>query len=190
MVTYTEVSGPLEDLPENPPSPDYVPGLEHPPLLVYVPYVLEHAYPDFMPPEDDVLLAEEQPLPAVVLPTDILFYETMVTYTEVSGPLGDLSNVGSPGVVVYEHDGLPMHPPSSDYVPGPENPPSPDYVPGLEHPPLLAYVPYVLEPAYPDFMPPEDDVLLAEEQPLPTVVLPIDILFYEVTLSDLHFATT
>nr|GEU38030.1 hypothetical protein [Tanacetum cinerariifolium] len=36
----------------------------------------------------------------------------------------------------------------------------------------LVYVPYVLEPAYPEFMLPEDDVLLAEEQPLPTAVSP------------------
>nr|GFA04382.1 hypothetical protein [Tanacetum cinerariifolium] len=48
---------------------------------------------------------------------------------------------------------------------------SPDYVPGLEHPPPLAYVPeFVPEPVYPEFMPPEDDVLLAEEQPLPVAI--------------------
>ncbi|GKC13090.1 hypothetical protein Tco_1009872, partial [Tanacetum coccineum] len=51
------------------PSPDYVPGPEHPPSPVYVPYVLEPVYPEFMPPEDDVLSAEEQPLPAAVSPT-------------------------------------------------------------------------------------------------------------------------
>ncbi|GKG59009.1 hypothetical protein Tco_0602718, partial [Tanacetum coccineum] len=66
--------------------------------------------------------------------------------------------VGSPGVVVYKYDGLPMHPPSPNYVPGPEHPPSP------------VYVPYVPKPVYPEFMPDEDDVLLAEEQPLPVVV--------------------
>nr|GEY22446.1 reverse transcriptase domain-containing protein [Tanacetum cinerariifolium] len=47
-------------------------------------------------------------------------------------------------------------------------PPSPDYVSGPEHPPSHAYVPkFVLEPVYLEFKPPEDDVLLAEEQPLP-----------------------
>ncbi|GJV04210.1 hypothetical protein Tco_1337779 [Tanacetum coccineum] len=51
------------------PSPDYVLGPEHPPSPVYVPYVLEPVYPEFMPPEDDVLSAEEQPLPAAVSPT-------------------------------------------------------------------------------------------------------------------------
>ncbi|GJX07743.1 putative reverse transcriptase domain-containing protein [Tanacetum coccineum] len=48
-------------------------------------------------------------------------------------------------------------------------PPSPDYVPSLEYPPSPDFVP---EPIYPEFMPPEDEVLLAEEQPLPTAVSP------------------
>nr|GEY73536.1 hypothetical protein [Tanacetum cinerariifolium] len=65
-----------------------------------------------------------------------------------------------------------MHPPSPDYVPGPEHPPSPDYVSGPEHPPSPVYVPYVPEPAYPEFMPLEDDVLPTEEQPLPAAVSP------------------
>nr|GEV58134.1 hypothetical protein [Tanacetum cinerariifolium] len=38
-----------------------------------------------------------------------------------------------------------------------KHPPSPDYVPGPNHPPSHVYVPYVLEPAYPEFMPPKDD---------------------------------
>ncbi|GKB51381.1 hypothetical protein Tco_0902134 [Tanacetum coccineum] len=85
--------------------------------------------------------------------------DSTVTYTSISSDDGSL-DVGSPGVVVYGYDGLPMHPPSPDYVPGPEHPPSP------------VYVPYVPEPAYPEFMPPEDDVLPAEDQPLPPVVSP------------------
>ncbi|GJU45887.1 hypothetical protein Tco_1203153 [Tanacetum coccineum] len=55
-VTYTEAA----------PSPGYVPGPEHPPLLDFVP---EPVYPEFMLPEDDILLAEEQPVPAAVSPT-------------------------------------------------------------------------------------------------------------------------
>ncbi|GKB44483.1 hypothetical protein Tco_0889425 [Tanacetum coccineum] len=51
---------------EAPPSPDYVPGPEHPPSPNFIP---EPVNPEFMPPEDDVLLAEEQLLPAVVSPT-------------------------------------------------------------------------------------------------------------------------
>ncbi|GJV80349.1 hypothetical protein Tco_1516219 [Tanacetum coccineum] len=57
-VTYTEA----------PQSPDYVPGPEHLPLPVYVPYVPEPVYPEFMLPEDDVLPAEEQLLPDAVSP--------------------------------------------------------------------------------------------------------------------------
>nr|GEW80919.1 putative reverse transcriptase domain-containing protein [Tanacetum cinerariifolium] len=79
MVTYTEVSSRFEDLsdigslgvdglpmmPQDPyayvkaalqalPSPDYVPGPEHPPSPAYVPdFVPEPVYPKFMPPKDD-----------------------------------------------------------------------------------------------------------------------------------------
>nr|GFC72119.1 hypothetical protein [Tanacetum cinerariifolium] len=48
-------------------------------------------------------------------------------------------------------------PPSPDYIPGPEAPPSPDYIPG---------------PEYPEYLPPADDMILAEEQPLPATVSP------------------
>nr|GEX08655.1 hypothetical protein [Tanacetum cinerariifolium] len=110
--------------------------------------------------------------------------DSTVTYTEVSSPFEDLSDIGSPGFMVCRYDRLPMHLPSHDYVPGPEPPPSPDYVPSPEYPPSPAYVPYVLEPAYPEFMPPKDDVLLAEEQPLPAVVLPIANSLRYITKSD------
>nr|GEU42109.1 hypothetical protein [Tanacetum cinerariifolium] len=40
-----------------------------PPLPVYIPYVLEPVYPEYIPPKDDVFPAEEQPLPAAALPT-------------------------------------------------------------------------------------------------------------------------
>nr|GFA82703.1 hypothetical protein [Tanacetum cinerariifolium] len=48
-------------------------------------------------------------------------------------------------------------PPSPDYIPRPEALPSPDYIPG---------------PEYPEYLPPADDVFLAEEQPLPAAVSP------------------
>ncbi|GJX24594.1 hypothetical protein Tco_0230890 [Tanacetum coccineum] len=83
-----------------------------------------------------------------------------VTYTSISNDYKEPSDVGSPRVVVYGYDGLPMHPPSPNYVPGPEHPPSP------------VYVPYVPEPAYPEFMPLEYDVFPAEEQPLPAAISP------------------
>ncbi|GKF38389.1 hypothetical protein Tco_0118450, partial [Tanacetum coccineum] len=72
-----------------------------------------------------------------------------VTYTSVSFPVEDNSDIGSQGV-----NGPPIMPedlyayimaayqvpPSPDYIPGPEVPPSPDYIPGPEeshsHPPL------------------------------------------------------
>nr|GEV32366.1 hypothetical protein [Tanacetum cinerariifolium] len=78
-----------------------------------------------------------------------------VTYTSISSDYEEPSDVGSPRIMVYGYDGLSIHPPSIDYVPGPE------------HPPSLAYVPYVSEPAYPEFMPPEDDVFPSdlEEDP-------------------------
>ncbi|GJV15507.1 hypothetical protein Tco_1360830 [Tanacetum coccineum] len=54
-----------------------------------------------------------------------------------------------------------------------EAPPSPNYVPGPEEPEHAPPPPeFVPEPVYPEFMPIEDDVLLVEEQPLPTVVSP------------------
>ncbi|GKB34230.1 hypothetical protein Tco_0879172, partial [Tanacetum coccineum] len=75
--------------------------------------------------------------------------ESGVTYTEVSSPFEDLSNIGSPRADDHEYlelPGMPEDPyveailqalPSLDYVPSPEEleqaPPSPDYVPGLEH---------------------------------------------------------
>ncbi|GKE50725.1 hypothetical protein Tco_1485881 [Tanacetum coccineum] len=54
-------------------------------------------------------------------------------------------------------------PPSLDYVPGPEEP--------EQAPPSPIYVPFVQEPVYPEFLP-EDDVLPAEEQPLPVAASP------------------
>ncbi|GJS85026.1 hypothetical protein Tco_0751567 [Tanacetum coccineum] len=95
-----------------------------------------------------------------------------ITYTLIFNDYEEPSDVGSPGVVVYVYDGLPMHPTSPDYVPRLEHPPSLDYVSGPEHPPLPVYVPYLLEPAYLKFMPPEDDVFPAEEQPLSATVSP------------------
>ncbi|GJT13795.1 hypothetical protein Tco_0860837 [Tanacetum coccineum] len=75
--------------------------------------------------------------------------ESGVTYTEISSTFEELSDIGSPGVV-----------PSPDYIPGPEEPQSP---------PLPDYVP---EPIYPEYMPQEDEVFPAEEQPLPAAASP------------------
>ncbi|GKD63657.1 hypothetical protein Tco_1305765, partial [Tanacetum coccineum] len=93
--------------------------------------------------------------------------DSTVTYTEVSSLFEDLSDIGSLGV-----DGLPMILEDPYVKAALQAAPSPDYVPGFEYPPSPVYVPYVPKPVYLEFMPPEDDVLPAEEQPLPTVISP------------------
>ncbi|GKB97412.1 hypothetical protein Tco_0983549 [Tanacetum coccineum] len=108
-----------------------------------------------------------------------------VTYTSVYtdsepervfwGADEELSDRGSPRVIVYGYDGLPMQPvapPSPDYVPGPEHPPSPDYVPGPEHPPSPVEVPYVPEPEYPEYLVPADVAAPLEDHPLPADASP------------------
>ncbi|GKD92170.1 hypothetical protein Tco_1372007, partial [Tanacetum coccineum] len=92
----------------------------------------------------------------------------------------EISDGGSPRVIVYGYDGLPMQP---------VTPPSPDYIPDSEEP-QTQLVPqdederkpmfiqpcdpdYVLEPIYPDYIPLEDEhEFLVEEQPLPPVDSP------------------
>nr|GEV93269.1 hypothetical protein [Tanacetum cinerariifolium] len=87
---------------------------------------------------------------------------SIVTYTLISSDYKEPSDAGSPGVIVYGYDELPMHPvdpymeaalqaheqaPSSlDYVPGPEHLPSPDYVPGLEEPEQASISPNYEDP--------------------------------------------
>ncbi|GJV39354.1 hypothetical protein Tco_1417794 [Tanacetum coccineum] len=94
--------------------------------------------------------------------------ESGITYTAVSSPYEDLSDIGSPRADDHELLELPympedpyveaalQAPPSPDYVPGPEEPehapPSPDYVPGAEH---------------------VDDEIVAEDQPYAEDASPI-----------------
>nr|GEY37112.1 reverse transcriptase domain-containing protein [Tanacetum cinerariifolium] len=86
--------------------------------------------------------------------------ESRVTYTDISSPFEELSDIGSPRADDHEHLELPemledpyvevafQAPPSPDYIHGPEEPEqapsSPDYVPGLEY---------------------ADDEIVAEDQP-------------------------
>nr|GFB84218.1 hypothetical protein [Tanacetum cinerariifolium] len=99
--------------------------------------------------------------------------DSTVTYTTVSSPYDGRSGDVSPGVygppvmledlyayVVATFQALP--PPN--YVPGPEEP--------EQALPLPVYIPYVSEPVYPEYIPPEDDVFPAEEQPLPAAASP------------------
>nr|GFB88904.1 hypothetical protein [Tanacetum cinerariifolium] len=73
-VTYTTLSSPYEGRSgDDLPPPDYVPGPEEleqaPPSPVYIPYVSEPVYPEYIPPEDDVFPTEGQPLLAAASPT-------------------------------------------------------------------------------------------------------------------------
>nr|GFB08043.1 hypothetical protein [Tanacetum cinerariifolium] len=94
--------------------------------------------------------------------------ESGVTYTHISSPFEELSDIGSPRADDLEHLMLPemledpyvevalQASPSLDYIPGPEEseqgPPSPDYVPGPEH---------------------VDDEIVAEDQPYAEDASPI-----------------
>ncbi|GJX80810.1 hypothetical protein Tco_0328959 [Tanacetum coccineum] len=103
--------------------------------------------------------------------------DSTVTYTEVSSPFEDLSDIGSPGVVGPEYEGLPwmlddpyvqvvlQAPPSPDYMPGPEEP--------EQAPPLPDFVP---EPVYPSFMPPRIGIYSAEEPATACCCLPMLII--------------
>ncbi|GJW15793.1 hypothetical protein Tco_0019926 [Tanacetum coccineum] len=92
--------------------------------------------------------------------------DSTVTYTAVPSPFADLPDIRSSGV-----DGPPMMPKDlyAYVVAAFQATPSPDYLPGPEYPPSSDFVP---KPVYLEFMPPEDEVLPAEEQPLPDAVSP------------------
>ncbi|GJS76589.1 hypothetical protein Tco_0726470 [Tanacetum coccineum] len=67
----------------------------------------------------------------------------------------EISNEGSPRVIVYRYDGLPMQPDEDERQPTFIQAHDPDYV---------------TEPMYPEYIPLEDEyVFPAEEQPLPHV---------------------
>ncbi|GJS27092.1 hypothetical protein Tco_0487712 [Tanacetum coccineum] len=91
------------------------------------------------------------------------------------GVMRELSDRGSPRVIIYGYNGLsmqPVAPPSPDYVPGLEHPPSPDYVPGPQHPTSPVEVPYVPEPEYPEYLAPLNAESPLEDQPLPVDASP------------------
>ncbi|GJV00241.1 hypothetical protein Tco_1329511 [Tanacetum coccineum] len=98
--------------------------------------------------------------------------ESTVTYTEVSSPFEGLSDIGSPGVVRPEHEGLPWILDDPYVQVALQAPPSPAYILGLEEPQPPPLPDFVLEPVYPEYIPQEDDVFLAEEQPLPAAASP------------------
>ncbi|GJU71040.1 hypothetical protein Tco_1262445 [Tanacetum coccineum] len=104
-----------------------------------------------------------------------------VTYTSIPFPVKDDSDIGSP-----RFDGPPIMPedpyayimvayeapPSPDYIPGPKVPPSPDYILGPEEPQSPPPLDLVPKPMYPEYMPQEDEILSAEEQPLHVAASP------------------
>ncbi|GKG37950.1 hypothetical protein Tco_0457173, partial [Tanacetum coccineum] len=95
--------------------------------------------------------------------------DSTVTYTQVSSPFEDSSDVGLPGV-----NGPPVMPedPYAYIVATYQAPPSPDYMPGPEEPQSPPPLDFVLEPMYPEYMPLEDEILPDEEQPLPAAASP------------------
>nr|GEX61024.1 hypothetical protein [Tanacetum cinerariifolium] len=103
---------------------DYVPSPEEPeqapPSSVYIPYVPE--YPKYIPLEDEVFLAEEQPLPATASPTT-----DSLGYIPESDPDEDLEDDDDedpeedPADYPADHDDddEEEHPASADSIPPP-----------------------------------------------------------------------
>nr|GEV54644.1 reverse transcriptase domain-containing protein [Tanacetum cinerariifolium] len=164
--------------PEAPPSPDYIPGPEYPEGDDDADDDGDDLSEDDADDEDkkESSDSEEEQKEHLALTVPVLALHIMsldshatITYTLMS----------SYEVIVNGYFGMPMDPldpyvqlvmeapPSPDYIPRPEAPPSPDYVLGPKAPPLPDYIP---GPEYPEYLPPADDVLPAEEQPLPTAV--------------------
>ncbi|GKB16908.1 hypothetical protein Tco_0850831, partial [Tanacetum coccineum] len=98
--------------------------------------------------------------------------ESGVTHTEISSPFEGLSDIGSPGVVGPEHEGLPWMLDDPYVQVALQAPPSPDYIPGPEEPQSPPSPDFVQEPVYLEFIPPEEEILPAEEQPLPAAASP------------------
>nr|GEZ32657.1 putative reverse transcriptase domain-containing protein [Tanacetum cinerariifolium] len=111
-------------------------------------------------------------------------YSSVYTDSELGrvfwGADEELSDGGSPRVIVYGYVGLPMMPvalPSPDYIPGPKEPQTPPAPQDKDEHKLMFIQPHDLdfipEPIYPEYIPLEDEhILPAEERPLPPVVSP------------------
>ncbi|GKF21235.1 hypothetical protein Tco_0069873, partial [Tanacetum coccineum] len=100
----------------------------------------------------------------------------------------ELFDGGSPRVILYGYDRLPMQPvalPSLDYVLGSEHPPSLDYVSGPEHPPSPVEVPYIPEPEYHEYLVSSDAEAPLKDQPLQADALPTALSPGYVADSDL-----
>ncbi|GKE29163.1 hypothetical protein Tco_1444547, partial [Tanacetum coccineum] len=87
-------------------------------------------------------------------------------------PFEGLSDIGSPGVVGPEHEGLPWMLDDPYVQVALQASSSPDYIPGLEEPQSPPLPDFVPEPVYPEYMPQEDEVFPDEEKPLPAAASP------------------
>ncbi|GJR19986.1 retrovirus-related pol polyprotein from transposon TNT 1-94 [Tanacetum coccineum] len=99
---------------------------------------------------------------------------TAFTYTSVSIPVEDDSDISSPGV-----NGPPIMPEDpyayimAAYEVPPSFPPSPDYISWPPRATSTSPLDFVVPRAmYPEYIPQEDEILPAEEQPLPTAASP------------------
>ncbi|GJU26277.1 hypothetical protein Tco_1164898 [Tanacetum coccineum] len=105
-----------------------------------------------------------------------------VTYTSVYidsesgrvfwGANEEISDGGSPRVIVLGYDGLPIQPvapPSPDYIPGPEEPQTPPVPQDEDKREPMFIQPhdpdYVPEPIYPEYIPLEDERYVVESDP-------------------------
>ncbi|GJT53453.1 hypothetical protein Tco_0988507 [Tanacetum coccineum] len=183
-----------QSLGQAPPSPDYVPGLEHPPFVILsirlFSYLVLLIY--------DVTLLD--PYSAVTLFGGVTdWYQSQgyrelvmspytVTYTSISS-----EDVPFWGIRFFDME-QPDSPEAAPQSPG-QAPPSPDYVPGLEHPPLPDYVPgleelerapliYVPKPEYPEYLVPSEDEAPMEDQPLPDDTSPAALSLGYIADSD------
>nr|GEX39050.1 hypothetical protein [Tanacetum cinerariifolium] len=110
----------------------------------------------------------------------ILGYLASFRGLPVEGADEELSDGGSPQVIVHGYDGLPMMPvapPSPDYIPGLEEPQTPSAPQDEDEHELMFIQPhdpdFVPKPIYPEYIPLEDEhILPAKEQPLLLVVSP------------------
>nr|GEU99197.1 peptidase S10, serine carboxypeptidase, alpha/beta hydrolase fold protein [Tanacetum cinerariifolium] len=135
---------------------------------------------------------------------DMSSTSSAVTYTSVYtdfelgrvfwGADEELSDGGSPWVIMYRYDGLPMlpvAPPSPDYIPGLEEPQTPPTPQDEDEHELVFIQPhdldFVPEPIYLEYIPLEDEhIILAKEQPLPPDVSPTTESLGYVAESDLE----
>ncbi|GJV67290.1 hypothetical protein Tco_1482799 [Tanacetum coccineum] len=123
--------------------------------------------------------------PAVISSTSsVVTYTSVYTDSEPGrvfwGADEEISDGGSPRVIVLGYDGLPIQPvapPSPDYIPDseePQTPPVPQDEDMREPMFIQPHDPdYVPKPIYPEYIPLEDEhEFSTEEQPFPPVVSP------------------